>query len=163
MEKPNVVVVGGGTAGIAAAQALHEATNVTLVDSSPYMEIHWSGLRSMVEPETVQKLGSLVDYDSIPRIGKFVQGVVKAMTDEVVILESGKQLVFDYAVLCMGSSYSDETIVKKRVGSKAERMEQFTGRVLTGEFVNLPLYWVLHTVHVYSPSVCSAKQYTCVI
>lgn len=123
-------MVGGGTAGISAAQALHGTADVTLVDPSPYLEIHWSGLRTMVDPSTVEKLGSFVDYDAIPKIGTFVQGTVKSMTDEMVTLESGKQLGFDYAVLCMGTSYGDNTIIKKRAESKAARMEQYTGGVL---------------------------------
>ena len=52
---PSILIVGGGFAGVSAAQALLKAkkVTVTLDDRKDYFEVSIAQLRSLVAPETI--------------------------------------------------------------------------------------------------------------
>ncbi|CAD7704388.1 unnamed protein product [Ostreobium quekettii] len=116
--KPSVLVIGGGPGGVSVARQLFNVADVTVVDPSPYFEVHWGCLRAVVEPALADRM--LVPYESIPRLGTFVNGKVAELGEKSAKLSDGTVLDFDYAVVCTGSGYGD-AVVKARQASLAER------------------------------------------
>lgn len=103
-QKPKVVVLGAGFAGVAAAQGLHEVADVSLIDKKDFIEVTWANVRvATVESSLAEK--STIPYSELPKLPLLVQSAVTAVTSNAVSLANGTRLPFDYLVLATGSTY----------------------------------------------------------
>ncbi len=101
-----VVVIGGGFAGSYIAKKLESKFNVTLIDSKDYFEFTPGILRTIVEPEHMQKIQAL--HSSYLKKATVVVGDVKEVGKDYVIVNSemDKKIKFDYLAICSGSRYN---------------------------------------------------------
>ena len=103
-QKPRVVIVGGGFAGLNAAQQLKSSRyDVTVVDPSPHIE--W--LPNIHEIISGVKKGDELRLNRailLRRLGhKFVMRRATEMTSSFVMLDNGDRLVFDVCIVATGS------------------------------------------------------------
>jgi len=97
-----VVVIGGGFAGSLIARKLEKHFNVTLIDSKNYFEFTPGILRTLVEPEHINKIQILhKDYLKKTRI---ITGTVNEIGKEYVKVNK-QNIKFDYLCICSGSKY----------------------------------------------------------
>jgi apoptosis-inducing factor 2 len=101
--RPSVVVLGGGYAGIGVAKALDEIADVTLVDPKDAFVHNVAAWRALVEPEWLGRI--FFPYEHLLANGRFVRDRAVNVDGRRVTLESGEQLDPDYLVLATGSSY----------------------------------------------------------
>ena len=98
-----VVIIGGGFAGSTAARKLEDDFNVTLIDTKDYFEFTPSVLRTIVEPEHIQKIQSL--HKSYLNRAVIVKGNVKEVNKKYAMVSKNK-FPYDYLVICSGSEYN---------------------------------------------------------
>lgn len=98
-----VVVIGGGFAGSHIARNLEGKFEVTLIDSKNYFEFTPGILRTIVEPEHIKKIQVL--HTHYLRKTKVIIGCVDVVAKNHIIIEN-KKILFDYLVICSGSSYN---------------------------------------------------------
>lgn len=104
--KPKVVIVGAAAGGKHAYDLLRSEFDVTLVDGKEFFEFTPSALRCIVEPEHAAKV--LVPHASTTLVG-IVDGVKLHQGGTAggsVTLQDGRQLPFDYLLLCTGTTYA---------------------------------------------------------
>ncbi|MEV0146165.1 MULTISPECIES: FAD-dependent oxidoreductase [unclassified Nonomuraea] len=101
--RPSVAVLGGGYAGISVAKALDDVADVTLVDPTEGFVHNVAALRSLVQPDWVDRI--YFPYDRLLVHGRFVRDRAVRVDGRRVELESGGVLEPDYLVLATGSSY----------------------------------------------------------
>ena len=70
--RKQVVVIGGGYAGIAAAQALDTAADVTLIDRKPVFFHRIAALRAAVDPAWTDR--PFLSYERVLRHGRSIRG-----------------------------------------------------------------------------------------
>jgi NADH dehydrogenase FAD-containing subunit len=101
----SVLVVGGGFAGIAAAQALLKSGKVrmTLVDRKNYFEVTPAQLRALVDPEPIGDRSRILYKDLVD--SSFIQGEVVQLESRTAHLADGSRLDFDTLVLAPGTRY----------------------------------------------------------
>jgi NADH dehydrogenase FAD-containing subunit len=123
-EKPNLVVIGGGFAGVTLAQKVADVASVTILDSKDYLEINWALVRAPVQPSIADK--AVVPYGEIPVVKDcFKQGTVTNVDASHVHLKSGEAVPYDYLVFAFGSGYQDSG-VKGLAGSTTQRRAALT-------------------------------------
>ncbi|KAK9819023.1 hypothetical protein WJX74_006154 [Apatococcus lobatus] len=122
--KKSVVVLGGGSAGIAVAQALHETKSfsVTLVDRKAYHEIPWANVRAYTVDYSITAK-STVPWKDIPKLGEVTVGEVVSVAGGSVSLKSGLSVPYDYLVFAMGSHFR-EPLCKGLEGTAADRASE---------------------------------------
>jgi NADH dehydrogenase FAD-containing subunit len=98
-----VVVIGGGYGGYAAAQALDEAADVTLVERRDAFVHNVAALRALVDREWLPRI--FLPYDRLLTNGRIVHDRAVAVDSRRVELASGAELTPDYLVLATGSTY----------------------------------------------------------
>lgn len=133
--RKNVVIIGGGFAGVETAARLQEDFNVTLVDMKEYFECTVGFPVAIAEPSYLSQM--TVPYASILEGITVLQGKVTEVTSEEIIYKGGR-LPFDYLCICTGSSYphpvkpQDETAITNRQTSIHEVHQKLkeAGRVL---------------------------------
>jgi NADH dehydrogenase FAD-containing subunit len=103
LERPSVVVVGGGYGGINTAKLLDDVADVTLVDPTESFVHNIAAWRVLVEPELIDRI--FLPYDRLLANGSFVRDRAVAVDGRRVTLASGNVLEPDYLVLATGSSY----------------------------------------------------------
>jgi NADH dehydrogenase FAD-containing subunit len=101
--RPSVVVVGGGYGGSAAAKALDEVADVTLVEPRDAFVHNVAALRALVEPEWLPRI--FLPYDRLLAHGRVVRDRAVAVDAGIVALASGAELRPDLVVLASGSTY----------------------------------------------------------
>jgi NADH dehydrogenase FAD-containing subunit len=104
--KPVVIVVGGGYAGISAAKGLDRDAefNVVLIDRKDHMMHNMASVRAVVQPGFEHDI--LISYQSLLKYGSVVAGEVTSITEHAVTIHGHKDPVkFDYLVIATGSSY----------------------------------------------------------
>ncbi|MBN6054226.1 FAD-dependent oxidoreductase, partial [Nonomuraea sp. RK-328] len=101
--RPSVVVLGGGYGGVATAKTLDDVADVTLVDPTEGFVHNIAALRSLVQPDLVDRI--YLPYDRLLDHGRFVRDRAVRVDGRRVELESGDVLEPDYLVLATGSSY----------------------------------------------------------
>jgi apoptosis-inducing factor 2 len=101
--QPDVVILGGGYAGVNLAKALDEDAHVTLVDPTECFVHNIASWRSLVEPEWLDRI--FLPYEHLLARGRFVRDRTIAVDGRRVTLASGHVLEPDYLVLATGSSY----------------------------------------------------------
>ncbi|HMJ34443.1 MAG TPA: FAD-dependent oxidoreductase [Baekduia sp.] len=102
-QRPSVVVVGGGYAGVNVAKALDDVADVTLVDPKNAFVHNVAAWRALVEPEWLDRI--FFPYDRLLAHGTFLRDRAVAVDGRHVTLASGRELAADYVVLASGSSY----------------------------------------------------------
>ncbi|GIL73417.1 hypothetical protein Vretimale_17578 [Volvox reticuliferus] len=123
-EKPRVLIIGAGFAGVTLATKINGFADVTVIDPKEYLEITWATVRSIVDESVA--LRSIISLKDIPNIGRLVQATVTRLTAKEAVLSNGETLTFDYAAICTGSSYSDA--FKSSISLNRERrLEELKG------------------------------------
>lgn len=98
-----LIIIGGGFAGAYIAKELEQEFDVTLFDTKDYFEFTPSVLRTLVEPEHIQKIEVLhsryLKHATIIR-----EAVTRVLSREII---AGKKCYsFDYLVIASGSRYN---------------------------------------------------------
>ncbi|NUW44125.1 FAD-dependent oxidoreductase [Nonomuraea rhodomycinica] len=101
--RPSVVVLGGGYGGVSVAKTLDDVADVTLVDPTEGFVHNVAALRSLVQPDFVDRI--YLPYERLLVHGRFVRDRAVRVDGRRVELESGGVLEPDYLVLATGSSY----------------------------------------------------------
>ena len=135
IKKPEarVVIVGGGYAGTAVAKLLDDECQVTLLEKKDAFFHNVGALRAVVDGDWIEKL--FIPYDRLLKRGRVIHDTVAEVSPEHILLESGKQVGFDYAVLATGSNYpfpakmpSDtaqrSTMMLKQLGRQVQKAER---------------------------------------
>jgi NADH dehydrogenase FAD-containing subunit len=98
-----VAVVGGGYGGFAAAKALDESADVTLIEPRDAFVHNVAALRALVEPEWLPRI--FLPYDHLLRNGRVVRARAVEVDAGRVGLSTGEELRPDAIVLATGSTY----------------------------------------------------------
>jgi len=100
----NIVIVGGGYAGITLAKALDKRYNVTIIEAREAFNHCVGGLRASVQEQFASQV--LIPMDSALKRGKVVKGEVVSWdeTSKKVKLASGEEIAYDYLVFATGLS-----------------------------------------------------------
>ncbi|MCD7437339.1 FAD-dependent oxidoreductase [Streptomyces lincolnensis] len=120
----DVVVIGGGYAGVRVAKRLDATARVTLVDRKDVFFHRIASLRAGVRPEW--SVTPFIPYDRLLRGGRVVTGkAVRVDTAErQVVLATGERLPYDVVVIATGADYPEParfagTIAEEAVKSLA--------------------------------------------
>ena len=101
----SVLIIGGGFAGLTAAQTLLKSRKytVTLVDRKEYFEVTPAQIHQLVAPDS---LGDRPRFHYREVLGEnFVLGEVVRLEDNVAVLAQGQRLSFDILILSPGTRY----------------------------------------------------------
>jgi len=101
----SILIIGGGFAGLAAAQTLLRARKhtVTLVDRKDYFEATPAQIHQLVAPDSLGDRPRFFYKDVLG--GAFVQGEVASLDSHAAVLADGKRLSFDQLILAPGTRY----------------------------------------------------------
>lgn len=107
MSARRVVVIGGGYAGTRLARELDEVTEVTLVDRKDVFFHRIASLRASVQKEWTE--APFISYRNLLARGRVVRDTVTGIDPDarVVLLESGRSLDYDVAVIATGAEYRE--------------------------------------------------------
>ncbi|WP_030665134.1 NAD(P)/FAD-dependent oxidoreductase [Streptomyces cellulosae] len=107
MRDGDVVVIGGGYAGVRLAKRLDGIARVTLVDRKEVFFHRIASLRAGVRPEWT--VTPFIPYDRLLRDGRVVAGkAVRVDTVErQVVLATGERLPYDVVVIATGADYPE--------------------------------------------------------
>ncbi|WP_406005050.1 FAD-dependent oxidoreductase [Streptomyces sp. NBC_00637] len=107
MRDGDIVVIGGGYAGVRLAKRLDTTARVTLVDRKDVFFHRIASLRAGVRPEW--SVTPFIPYDRLLREGRVVVGkAVRIDTDErQVVLATGERLPYDVVVIATGADYPE--------------------------------------------------------
>ena len=104
MTDKQVVVVGGGYAGIVVAKLLDDVADVVLVEPRETFVHNVAALRAVASPdEWADRL--FIPYDGLLSRGRVRRDRAVRVTADEVELRSGELLAADYVVLATGSAY----------------------------------------------------------
>ncbi|OIJ64406.1 NAD(P)/FAD-dependent oxidoreductase [Streptomyces mangrovisoli] len=107
MHDGDVVVIGGGYAGVRLAKRLDETARVTLVDRKEVFFHRIASLRAGVRPDWSQ--APFIPYDRLLRNGRVTLGKVVRLDTAArqVVLSSGERLNYDVVVIATGADYPE--------------------------------------------------------
>ncbi|MFJ9024753.1 NAD(P)/FAD-dependent oxidoreductase [Streptomyces sp. NPDC102259] len=107
MRDGDIVVIGGGYAGVRLAKRLDTTARVTLVDRKEVFFHRIASLRAGVRPEW--SVTPFIPYDRLLRDGRVVVGkAVRIDTAErQVVLATGERLPYDVVVIATGADYPE--------------------------------------------------------
>lgn len=114
-----VVIIGGGFAGTYAAKKLQRDFNVTIIDCKDYFEFTPGILRTITEPEHLNKI-QILHKDYLKK-AKFICGHVSEVGKNFVKIKN-KIISFDYLIIASGSRY-ESPIKEQDVLSSARTKE----------------------------------------
>jgi NADH dehydrogenase FAD-containing subunit len=103
----NVVVIGGGYAGVRLAKRLDATARVTLVDRKEVFFHRIASLRAGVRPEWTAT--PFIPYDRLLSNGQVVVGKVVRIdvAERQVVLATGERLPYDVVVIATGADYPE--------------------------------------------------------
>jgi apoptosis-inducing factor 2 len=130
MATPDVVVIGGGYAGVKVARDLDGAARVTLVDRKEAFFHRISALRASADGEWTHS--PFVPYDRLLKNGKVVLGKAVGIepAERLVALATGEQLRYDVLVIATGADYQEPArFVGTTVEEAAKAFHIFQRRV----------------------------------
>ncbi|MFF4584967.1 NAD(P)/FAD-dependent oxidoreductase [Streptomyces sp. NPDC001388] len=136
MRDGNVVVIGGGYAGVRLAKRLDATASVTLVDRKEVFFHRIASLRAGVRPEWT--VTPFIPYDRLLRNGRVVMGkAVRVDTaGREVVLATGERLPYDVLVIATGADYPEPA--RFTGGTAEEAVKSFAGhqqKIATAEQV----------------------------
>jgi len=104
--RKDIVVVGGGFGGAFVSKSLEDRFKITLIDSKDYFEFTPSVLRTIVEPNHVSSIQ--IRHRSYLNLEKsaIIRSRVEQINESHIITASGKEVAYDYLVLCSGTTYN---------------------------------------------------------
>ncbi|MEV2216087.1 FAD-dependent oxidoreductase [Streptomyces sp. NPDC050997] len=107
MRDGDVVVIGGGYAGVRLAKRLDGTARVTLVDRKEIFFHRIASLRAGVRPEWT--MTPFIPYDRLLRDGRVVAGKAVRVDTAVrqVVLATGERLPYDVVVIATGADYPE--------------------------------------------------------
>lgn len=107
MHDGDVVVIGGGYAGVRLAKRLDGIARVTLVDRKEVFFHRIASLRAGVHPEWTQT--PFIPYDRLMSEGRVVVGKVVGVdtAERQVLLATGERLSYDVVVIATGADYPE--------------------------------------------------------
>ncbi|MER5427743.1 FAD-dependent oxidoreductase [Streptomyces sp. NPDC002588] len=107
MHDGDVVVIGGGYAGVRLAKRLDSTARVTLVDRKEVFFHRIASLRAGVRPEW--SVTPFIPYDRLLRGGRVVVGKAVRVdtTERQVVLATGERLPYDVVVIATGADYPE--------------------------------------------------------
>ncbi|MER5197554.1 NAD(P)/FAD-dependent oxidoreductase [Streptomyces sp. NPDC002755] len=107
MRDGDIVVIGGGYAGVRLAKRLDTTARVTLVDRKEVFFHRIASLRAGVRPEW--SVTPFIPYDRLLREGRVVVGkAVRVDTaEQQVVLATGERLPYDVVVIATGADYPE--------------------------------------------------------
>ncbi|CAA0104742.1 Nitric oxide reductase FlRd-NAD(+) reductase [BD1-7 clade bacterium] len=110
-KQTDVLIVGGGFAGVSAAQVLSKrGVNAILVDAKDYFEVTFATLRNVADPKRIGNTPRKYYRDFVG--GAFTQGRVTRMNDKEAWFENGNVIQFERAIIATGSRYPTFPIAK---------------------------------------------------
>ncbi|SMF45825.1 NAD(P)/FAD-dependent oxidoreductase [Streptomyces sp. Amel2xC10] len=136
MRDGEVVVIGGGYAGVRLARRLDASARVTVVDRKDVFFHRVAALRAGVRPEW--SATPFIPYDRLLRNGRVVVGKALRIDTErrQVVLATGEQLPYDVVVIATGADYPEPA--RFSGATTAEAMKSFAShqrKVATAEHV----------------------------
>jgi NADH dehydrogenase FAD-containing subunit len=102
-EKPTVVVLGGGYAGVQVARPLDDVADVVLVEPKDDFVHNVAALRALADPAWLERI--YLPYDGLLAHGRVIRDRAVKVDAGRVELASGAELAPDYLVLATGSGY----------------------------------------------------------
>ncbi|MGW2571061.1 NAD(P)/FAD-dependent oxidoreductase [Streptomyces sp. NPDC001537] len=107
MRDGDVVVIGGGYAGVRLAKRLDSVARVTLVDRKEVFFHRIASLRAGVRPEW--SVTPFIPYDRLMGNGRVVVGKAVRIdtTERQVVLATGERLPYDVVVIATGADYPE--------------------------------------------------------
>ena len=109
--KTDVLIVGGGFAGVSAAQALEkQGIKTVLVDKKDYFEVTFATLRNVADPAKAGNESRKYYQDFLS--GQFIQSSVAEMTAHSARLADGTEIRFDVGVIASGTRYPSMPLAK---------------------------------------------------
>lgn len=104
MGTKNIVIVGGGFAGIELATRLDAHAQVTLVDGKDSFVHTPAAIRAVTDQSLLDRL--IIPYNHLLKKGEVVQGWVESLEPNGVVLSDGRKLASDITVVATGSTYA---------------------------------------------------------
>lgn len=107
MRDGDIVVIGGGYAGVRLAKRLDTTARVTLVDRKEVFFHRIASLRAGVRPEW--SVTPFIPYDRLLRDGRVVLGKAVGIDtgERQVVLATGERLPYDVVVIATGADYPE--------------------------------------------------------
>lgn len=99
-----LVIIGGGFAGSFIARTLEREFDTTLIDTKDFFEFTPGILRTIVEPKHMNKIQIM--YKDYLEKTKIIMEEANYVDDKSVRYD-GKDVKYDYLVVCSGSSYKE--------------------------------------------------------
>lgn len=121
--KTDVLVIGGGFAGVATAQKLEkQGIKTTLVDKKDYFEVTYAVLRDVADPQ--KNSGNSRKYYQDFLSLNFIHSSVKELTETTAALENGTIIHFSKVVIASGSRYPSLPLAKSMQATSLVSREQ---------------------------------------
>ncbi len=112
-KQTDVLIVGGGFGGVAAAEKLAEnGVDVTLIDRKNYFEVTFATLRNVADPKLLGNSLRKKYSDFIK--GDFIQANIESMNDQEAKLTNGDSIAFKQAIIATGSRYPSLPLAKSK-------------------------------------------------
>lgn len=109
--RTDVLIVGGGFAGVSAAQALEkQGIKTTLVDRKDYFEVTFATLRNVADPAKTGNQARKYYRDFLS--GAFIQSRVMDMSATSARLEDGTEITFENGIIASGTRYPSMPLAK---------------------------------------------------
>lgn len=122
-KQTDVLVVGGGFAGAAAAQKLAEnGIDVMLVDRKDYFEVTFATMRNVTHPKAIGNTPRKHYKDFLT--GTFIQGSIASMNDKEAKLTTGETIRFNRAIISTGSRYPSLPMAKSESAFDSDARSQ---------------------------------------
>ncbi|KAG6847570.1 hypothetical protein H0H93_007320 [Arthromyces matolae] len=140
MGKQNIVIIGGGSAGVAAAKTLSKALDpskyqVIVINPLPYRIWLIATLRLAVTQDEALKNDIFLPYDKVfvNGNGKFVQGKVASFTHSkeggIVTLESGEKIDYHILLLSQGATWNGPPAFPSTEDGVKDHLNNFHSKV----------------------------------
>lgn len=101
----NIIIVGGGYAGVRMAHGLDAVSNVTLIEPGDAFVHCVAAIRAVVEPELLERL--IIPYDRLLKRGKLIKARAEKISEGFVVLDDGSRIEGDIIIAATGSKYAE--------------------------------------------------------